>query len=134
MATVAVEWSTMLKTMDDGDFDAYTGAWVANWENDWYQLWHSTEADRPKSSNRIYFKNKQADRLIEEMRLEFDRDKQVSLCKRFHALMHEEQPYTFFYQRTRAVLYWDYMNELLFSLDYPYREMRFFSFRRPPPR
>ena len=83
------------------------------------QIWHSQEADRPKSSNRIGFRNKDADRIAEALRREFDPDKRVELCHEFHALVHELQPYTFIYQRSRAVLYWDYLNTPEFSLVPP---------------
>lgn len=127
-----VEWSTMLKKLDERDFDAYTGAWVVDWESDLYQLWHSSEADRPKSSNRIGFRNKDADRIAETLRRTFDDRKRIELCHEFHALTHELQPYTFIYQRERPILYWDHLNEPEFMVVFPFRDPRLFSFRELP--
>ncbi len=131
MTPVAVEWSTMLKKMDDREFDGYTGAWVTGWDADLMQIWHSKEADRPKSSNRIGFRNPEADRIAEALRRTFDPKKRQELCHAFHRLVHEEQPYTFFYQRERAVVYLDHLNEPEFSLDWPYEDIRRWSFRVP---
>ena len=129
----ALEWSTMRKKIDEREFDAYTGAWVLDWDVDLYQLWHSAEADRPMSSNRIGFRNAEADRIITSLRRTFEPHERVALCHSFHRLLHEEQPYTFFYQRERAVLYWDYMNTPTYSLLWPYRDLRYFSFRAARP-
>jgi hypothetical protein len=47
---------------------------------------------------------------------------------RFHRLVHEEQPYSFFYQRYRTVLYRAPLNAPDFSLDTPYADPRYWSF------
>ena len=129
----SVEWSTMLKKMNDREFDVYTGAWVLGWETDLVQLWHSQEADKTKSSNRIGFRNKQADHIADTMRRTFDENERLKLCRDFHKLVHEEQPYTFIYQRSRPVVYWDYMNNPEFSVVSPYRNLNYFSFSEERP-
>ena len=129
----AVEWSTMLKKMDEREFDGYSGGWVLDWDTDLMQIWHSSEADKAKSSNRIGFRNKEADEIAEALRREFNPKKRTELCHRFHALVHDEQPYSFIYQRKRPVLYWDHMNALEFSLVYPNQDIRHFSFREERP-
>jgi ABC-type transport system substrate-binding protein len=134
MIPSAVEWSTMLKKMDEREFDVYTGAWVLSLPTDLMQLWHSKEADKSKSSNRIGFRNADADRIAEALRVEFDTDKRTELCHEFHALLHEEQPYTFIYQRQRPVLYWNHMNPPEYELQYPHRNIRHFSFQSEPTR
>lgn len=133
MTPVALEWTTMLKRMDDREFDAFSGAWILTWDVDLQQTWHSKEADRPQSSNRIGYKSAEADTIIEALRRELDDTKRTALCHRFHALLHEEQPYTFLYQRERSVLYWDYLNEPEMTLIWPYRDLRYFSFREQRP-
>ncbi|MFO0723914.1 MAG: ABC transporter substrate-binding protein [Myxococcota bacterium] len=133
MTPAALEWTTMLQRMDDREYDAFTGAWILTWDVDLAQTWHSKEADRPKSSNRIGYKSAAADELIDALRREQDDSKRNQLCHRFHALLHEDQPYTFIYQRERAVLYWDYLNEPEMTLVWPYRDLRYYSFREPRP-
>ena len=116
--------------MDEREFDAYTGAWVLSWETDLVQLWHSKEADKAKSSNRIGFRNEEADRIATTLRRTFDEGDRTKLCHEFHALLHDEQPYTFIYQRNRPVVYWEHLNNPEFSLTYPYRDVRHFSFNQ----
>jgi ABC-type transport system substrate-binding protein len=134
MVPSAVEWSTMLKKMEEREFDVYSGAWVLSMPTDLMQIWHSSEADKAKSSNRIGFRNKEADRIAEALRVTFDQDERTKLCHQFHAVVHEEQPYTFIYQRKRPVLYWDHLNEPEFEIQYPHRNLRHFSFRQEPAR
>lgn len=128
-----LEWSTMLKKLDEREFDAYSAAWAVDWDTDLMQIWHSKEADRPKSSNRIGFRNKEADRLAEALRAAFDPKEREALCHQFHRLVHEEQPYTFIYERERPVLYWDYMNDLEFARVRPHKDVRLFSFKEARP-
>lgn len=128
-----LEWSTMLKKLDEKEFDAFSGGWALSWDTDLMQIWHSKEADRPKSSNRVGFRNKEGDRIAEALRVEFDPAKRVALCHEFHKLVHEEQPYTFLYQRERSVLYWDHMNDLEFARNRPHRDVRMFSFKEARP-
>jgi peptide/nickel transport system substrate-binding protein len=105
MTPQPVDWPTMQKKMDEKAFEAYTGGWGLSWSNDPYQIWHSTQADVPKGSNRIGFRNKRADAIIEQLRIEFDEAKRLELYHEFHRLLHDEQPYTFFYA-PQAVTAW----------------------------
>ncbi len=97
MNVVPVEWSVMIDRMNEKDFDAFTGGWQLGWTTDPYQIWHSSQADEPQSSNRIGFRNAEADRIIEELRRTFDTARRRELLFRFQEIQHEEQPYTFFF-------------------------------------
>ena len=92
-----VNWPTMQKKMNDKDFTAYTGGWALAWGLDPYQIWHSSQAEVPRGSNRVGFKNKRADEIIMTLRKTFDHDKRIELLREFHEILHREQPYTFFY-------------------------------------
>jgi ABC-type transport system substrate-binding protein len=96
MRIEAVEWSLMQKRMDEKKFDAFTGAWSLTWDPDLYQIWHSSQADVPKGSNRVGFRNARGDAIVERLRVEFDQPERTRLAHEFHRLLHEEQPYTFF--------------------------------------
>jgi ABC-type transport system substrate-binding protein len=66
-----------------------------------------------------------------------DPDERTAIWHQFHALVHEEQPYTFFYQRQRqrTMLYRAPLNEPEFSVSYPYADPAHWSFSElPPPR
>ncbi len=92
-----LSWTEMQIQMDEGKFDAFTGGWGLSWQINPNQIWHSNQADVAKGSNRVHFKNDDADRMIEELLIEFDPKKRIQLAREFHAIVHEEQPYTFFY-------------------------------------
>ena len=97
MQIEGVEWPIMIERMQDKDFDAYTGGWLLSWESDPYQIWHSSQADVPQGSNRVGFRNDEADQIIETARVTFDLSERRRLFHRFHEILHEEQPYTFFF-------------------------------------
>lgn len=96
-----LEWASFLESVWKRQFDACMMAWVSPVELDMYQIWHSSQADQ--GSNYVNFKNAEADRLIEEARLEFDREKRDALNRQVHAILHEEQPYTFLFNRKRMM-------------------------------
>jgi len=90
-----LEWALFIKNLDDRKFDAVTLGWVFGFEQDPYQVWHSSQAG--KGSNFVGFKNAEADRLIEEGRQEFDREKRAAMNQRLHQIIDDIQPYTFLY-------------------------------------
>lgn len=120
MNVEAVEWSLMQKRMDEKQFDAYTGGWGLGWDPDPFQLWHSSQADVPKGSNRVGFRNEEADRIIEELRRTFDKDERIRLLRRFHAILHEEQPYTFFRVPEGVFCWWDNVKRVEFAKVRPH--------------
>jgi len=95
MSIRKLEWATFEQQVQERGFDATTMAWSTSIEGDPYQLWHSSQAE--KGSNYVGFVNKEADRIIEEGRHEFDPEKRRAMYRRLHAILHEEQPYTFFF-------------------------------------
>lgn len=120
MDIVPAEWSVLIQRMQDKAFDAYTGGWLLSWETDLYQLWHSSQADLPNSSNRIGFRNEQADMLIERVRKTFDEDERNALFQQFHALVHQEQPYTFWFQGKNVGAWQDRVKNVEFSFLRPF--------------
>lgn len=95
MSIRKLEWAVFIQNIQQHQFDACTLAWSLSWESDPFQLWHSSQAD--KGSNFVGFSNPEADRIIETARQEFDDDKRNQLYRRFHEILHEEQPYTFLF-------------------------------------
>ena len=113
------EWSLFLKRMDEKNFDAYVAAWVTGWEPDLFQIWHSSQADIPKGSNRIGFRNKEADKIIETLRSTLDMDERTKLLQAFHRLVAEEQPYSFFQAPKAVVCTWKEVENVIFSKTFP---------------
>lgn len=95
MSIRPLEWALFTKMLDDRSFDAVIMGWSLPVEADPYQVWHSSQVE--KGSNFIGFANREADSIIEKARVTFDKDKRVQLYRRFHRIMHEEQPYTFLF-------------------------------------
>jgi peptide/nickel transport system substrate-binding protein len=101
MSIRQLEWALFTRLLDDRAYDAVTLGWSLPVMADPYQVWHSSQAK--KGSNYIGFINEEADRIIEEGRTEFDREKRAELYRRFHRILHEEQPYTFLFNRDNLV-------------------------------
>jgi peptide/nickel transport system substrate-binding protein len=96
MVIRSLEWATFLQRVDSRDFDAVRLAWSEPpIDDDPFQVWHSSQAD--KGSDFVGFKNEEADRIMEEARLEFDQAKRIAMYHRFDSILHEEQPYTFMF-------------------------------------
>jgi peptide/nickel transport system substrate-binding protein len=90
-----LEWALFTKVLDDRSFDSVIMGWSLPVEADPYQVWHSSQVE--KGSNFVGFANHETDRIIEEGRVTFDKEKRVKLFRRFHRIMHDEQPYTFLF-------------------------------------
>ena len=90
-----VEWSVYTERLDEHNFNVCQLGWSLGWDDDPYQIFHSSQAEVPKGSNAVGFKNAEADQIIEEARGEFDLAKRTALFHRLDRILHEEQPYTF---------------------------------------
>lgn len=96
-----IEWAVFIKNLDERDFDAVTLSWTFGFDQDPYQVWHSSQTE--KGSNFVGFKNVEVDRLIEEGRTEFDRERRSRMDREIHRIVDEEQPYTFLYSSPALV-------------------------------
>ncbi len=94
-----MDWSVFMKTMDDRDYDALTMGWSpASPESDPQQIWHSRYIEN-QGDNFVQWRNADADKLIEEGRLELDPAKRMEIWHKLHQILHDEQPYTFLLER-----------------------------------
>jgi peptide/nickel transport system substrate-binding protein len=101
-----VDIADLSAVFDGKSFDALCLAWVLGTPpSDPRQLWYSAGANEPGSSNAVGFANKEADEIIDKLSFEDDLEKRKILYHRFHAIIHEEQPYTFVYEPKIAFLY-----------------------------
>ncbi|HET8937906.1 MAG TPA: ABC transporter substrate-binding protein [Polyangiales bacterium] len=92
-----VEWSAFLKRMNEHDFDATMLMWGGDARMDPTQVWHSSSIDG--GSNFISYRNSEINRLIEQARVTLNADARNVLYRKFGAILHAEQPYTFLYVR-----------------------------------
>lgn len=95
MTLRAIEWASMLELVDKRNFDSVILGWSMTPDPDMYQIWHSSQTE--KGSNYVGFNVPEADKIIEDYRASFDRDERVKLCRRFHQILYDEQPYTFLF-------------------------------------
>jgi ABC-type transport system substrate-binding protein len=91
------KWALMLEKLHKKEFDACMLGWAMSWKQDLYQIWHSSQAEVPESSNAIGYKSPELDKLIEEMRVTFDPELQKTLYHRMHKILYEDQPYAFLF-------------------------------------
>jgi len=90
------EWSAFIKNkINPRDFEACILGWGLSYDPDIYEIWHSSQIE--KGFNFTAYKNPEVDRLIEEGRTEFNREKRKQIYYRIHELIAEDQPYTFLF-------------------------------------
>jgi peptide/nickel transport system substrate-binding protein len=127
------EWSLFLKRMDEKNFDAYAAAWTVGWDEDLYQIWHSSQADVAKGSNHVGFRNKEADHIIETLRQTFDPAERIKLLQAFHRIVADEQPYSFFSAKQLVVCHWKEVENVVYSKIFPNVNALPWSVRRAEP-
>ncbi len=92
-----VEWAAFIKEfINKGRFEAVLLGWTTGQDPDLYDIWHSSKT-REGELNFIHYKNPEVDRLLEEGRHTFDREKRKQAYFRLQELIAEDQPYTFLF-------------------------------------
>ena len=100
-----LEWGTLIQKLNTRDFDAITLGWSASLESDLFQIFHSSQA-ADQGDNFINYANPELDEVIEQARNTLDRDRRIPLWQKAHAILHEDQPYTFMIRR-KGLLFMD---------------------------
>jgi peptide/nickel transport system substrate-binding protein len=85
--------SAFIQRILAGNYGCAYLSWDLDPDPDPFALFHSSQIP-PRGQNIVFFANAQADRLLEAARLEFKQSERVKLYRQFHALLAEEQPYT----------------------------------------
>ncbi len=108
-----VDLTDLSASFDDKGFDALCLGWgLGTPPEEPRQLWHSSGAKEPGSSNAVGFSNPEADEIIEKLEFEDDPAERTKLYHHFHKIIHEEQPYTFLYAPKRVLLYRNYVQNV----------------------
>jgi ABC-type transport system substrate-binding protein len=92
------KWALMLQKLRKQEFDATILGWGMSWKDDPFQMFHSSQADIPESSNHVGYKSAEADKLIEKLRVTLDPAEQVKLYHQIHHVLYDDQPYTFLFR------------------------------------
>jgi ABC-type transport system substrate-binding protein len=91
------EWAVFLKDfINTGKFDAVVLGWSTGIDPDMYQIWHSSQTG-PQELNFTGYTDPAVDRLLEEVRLEYDRPRLIELTHELHRKIAADQPYTFLF-------------------------------------
>jgi ABC-type transport system substrate-binding protein len=91
-----LEWKQFSERLDSRTFEATCLYWdTSGWDDDLYQIWHSSQVEEIPSSNFIEFEDAEVDRLIEQARVTFDPAERVKVQQAAHRRIAELQPYTF---------------------------------------
>lgn len=100
-----VDWPVLITALNNKDFDAISLGWSAGFEVDLFQFFHSSQTE-PGGDNFINYFSPELDALIESARRELDEDKRMQLWQKAHALIWEDQPYTFL-TRSKSLIFVD---------------------------
>ena len=91
-----VEWGCLLDIIDKRRFDAVLLGWGLSRDPDCYDIFHSSKT-RPKEFNFVSYKNEKVDKLLEQGRRVFSRERRKEIYHEIHRLIYNDQPYTFLY-------------------------------------
>jgi peptide/nickel transport system substrate-binding protein len=92
-----LEWAAFIhQYIDKKNFDAVLLGWSLSRDPDQYAIWHSSQI-KEGQYNFISYNNPEVDRLLVEGRRTFDMQKRKEIYHKIHAILAEEQPYTFLY-------------------------------------
>ncbi len=98
-----VDWTTFLSLIDDFKFDAVMLGWTRDPWPDPTPLWHSRGAVKG-GLNLVRYKNPEVDRLIDEGVKSIPDEERVTLFRRLHEILFEDQPYTFLLEPDRTLI------------------------------
>jgi ABC-type transport system substrate-binding protein len=100
------EWAVFLKNhINKGDFDAMVLGWSIGNGYDQFQIWHSSQAN-PEQLNVVGYKSAKADRLLDEIRQEYNREKIIRMAGDLQRTIYEDQPYLFLYVPEGTSVMW----------------------------
>ena len=100
------EWAVFLKNhINKGDFDAMVLGWSLGNGYDQFQIWHSSQAN-PEQLNVVGYKSAKADRLLDEIRQEYNREKIIRMAGDLQRTIYEDQPYLFLYVPEGTSVMW----------------------------
>jgi len=121
-----LEWKELMRVYESKDFEAVVGGWSMGLDIDYFQLWHSSQADVQGGSNTCGFKDPEVDRLAEKLRETFDTAERIAIVKQLQQIINQQQPYTFF-RSGEGIFVWQnkgppaqdrYLDGVVYGLDH----------------
>lgn len=92
-----IEWNSFVKLLDEKKFEAVRLGWDGG-SVDWdpKQVWHSNSS-KGGGSNFISYSNSEVDKLIDEARRIYEKEKRIQVLRKVHELIAADYPYVFFF-------------------------------------
>lgn len=120
-----VEWAIIGNRVRQQQFDAVRAAWQLSGfdDPDNYQIYHSSQSYQG-GDNYVSYKNPELDRLLEAVRLEFDRSKRVELNREIHRTIAADQPYAFLFSLDQPYFYHNRFRNVVFYSSPPGYDLR----------
>jgi len=113
-----VDMSDLSRVFEEKNFDAlYMGWSLGSPPEDPKQIWDSSGAKEPGSSNAIGFANREVDEIIKKLEYEDDHQKRIELYHRFDAIIYDEAPYTFLFAPKMTLLYREYVQNVFIPAE-----------------
>ena len=92
-----LEWQAFLhQFIDKKKFEAIILGWSLGRDPDSYDIWHSSKT-KEGQFNFVSYSNPEVDKLLLEGRNTCDQEKRKQIYAKLHAMIAEDQPYTFLY-------------------------------------
>ena len=113
------EFTVMTQLNRDHEFDASVGAWGTGTDPSTNVNIFGTDAGR----NYGLYSNREVDKLFEEGRREFDREKRAAIYARIHEILYDDQPYTWLFYRNTFNAFNKRLRGYKFSPRGPYGTM-----------
>jgi peptide/nickel transport system substrate-binding protein len=90
----SMELATLASEIAGGNFQLYTLRWIgANNDPEFYELAFSSKRIPPLGSNRGHYRNTEVDALLDQARVESDREKRRALFGKVQKIIAEDLPY-----------------------------------------
>jgi len=99
-----VDWPVLVQKLNQSNFEAVTLGWSSTPESDPFQVFHSSQI-AGQGDNRTHYSNPELDKLIDKARTTVKEEERMKLWQQVHAVLHEDQPYTFMFNRQALRLF-----------------------------
>ena len=101
MELKTLDWTTLLRLLDDRNFDAVSLGWGSSIDVDPKQIWHSSSS-RKGGSNYIGYSNPEVDALIDKGRAQLNKQERIKYFKKVYRLIAADVPYIFFFNSRQS--------------------------------
>ena len=100
------EWAVLLKRfVNKGEFDAIVLGWGLGYDFDQYAIWDSSQT-HPEELNFVGYSNPKVDRLLSDLRQEYNRSEIIRMAGELQQTIYDDQPYLFLFVPEGTSVMW----------------------------